>query len=162
MAYIFHRSQFFGKYVINVAVAGNVGLKDTLNYLEMVAKTWGFEVVGDLGYLAAPKNTPIKIPSVKKDDTEEIIDKFYTAIQEKDPRKLTFEDHLTFRIMQTVYKKMESMSPYDYDYWKKNGWFEKNSKYFYNNIKRSILKDSIVRFIAWIGCKMKKELSNKK
>ncbi len=52
------------------------------------------------------------------------------------------------------------MSPYDYKYWNEKGWFDKNSKYFYNNVKRNIIKDSFARFFAWIfGRMMKKEFS---
>jgi len=149
-SYTFHRPRYFGKYSISVAVAGNIGLKETLNYLKMVAKTWGFDHVDELSYRAAPKQTPMKIPPMKKDRTDEVVRKFYYAIKEKKPKKLTLSDYLNFRLMQTVYKKLESMSPYDYKYWKEKGWFEKDAKYFCGNIKSNIFKDSIARLFAWI------------
>ena len=154
----FHRPRYFGKYAMAVAVAGNIGLKETLRYLKMVAKTWGFEYVGELSYRAAPKDTSMKIPPIKKDRTERVVNKFYNAIKEKKPSKLTFSDYLTFRLMQTVYEKMGSMSPYDYKYWKEKGWFDKSTKYFYKNIKLNIFKDVFARFFAWVfGRQMDKE-----
>ena len=86
-AYNFHRPRYFGKYAITVAVAGNVGLKETLEYLENCATTWGFDVVDQLGYLAAPKNTPMRAISNKEDRTDEVVRKFYTAIKENKPKK---------------------------------------------------------------------------
>jgi len=154
----FHRPRYFGKYAMTVAVAGNIGLKETLRYLKNVAKSWGFEYVGGLSYRAAPKDTPIKIPPIKKDRTDQVVNKFYNAIKEKKPRKLTFSDYLTFRLMQTVYEKLGSMSPYDYKYWKERGWFDKNTKYFYKNVKRNIFKDACAKLFAWIfGRQMDKE-----
>lgn len=162
MAYTFHRPRYFGKYAINIAVAGNIGLKETLEYLKMMETAWGFEHVGDLGYRAAPINTPIKIPPEKEDDTDDIIDKFYKAINEKKPKKLTFNENLTFRIMKAIYGKMEVMSPYDHTYWKKKGWLDKETKYFHSNVKINFLKDGFARFLAWlIGRKFEKELSLK-
>jgi len=149
-AYTFHRPCYFGKYSINVVVAGNIGLKETLGYLKMVAKTWGFDHVDNLSYRAAPKNIPMRIPPIKKDRTDHVMTKFYNAIKEKKLRKLTFSDYLTFKLMQTVYEKLGSMSPYDYNYWKEKGWFDKNTKYFYKNIKRNIFKEIFSSAIAWI------------
>ena len=146
----FHRPRYFGKYAMTVAVAGNIGLKETLKYLKMVTSTWGFEFVDELGYCAAPKDTPMKIPSMKKDRTDELVNKFYTAIKEKKPRKLTLSDHLTFRIMQSVYKRLENMSPCDYKYWKEKGWLDKETKFFCGNIKRNIFKDAFARFLGWM------------
>ena len=149
-AYTFHRPHFFGKYAMTVAVAGNIGLKETLGYLKMVAKTWGFDFVDELGYCVAPKNTSIKVPSMKKDRTDEVVNKFYNAIKEKKPRKLTFSDHITFRLMQSIYGRLETMSPYDYKYWNEKGWLEKDAKYFCGNVKRSVFKDTFARLLAWI------------
>ena len=146
----FHRPRYFGKYAIAVAVAGNIGLKETLYYLKMVAKAWGFDCIDEVGYTAAPKNTPMKVPSIKKDRTEEVVDKLYYAIKEKKAKKLSLTDHISFRLMQAIYKRLEKMSPYDYRYWKEKGWFEKDKKYFYDNVKRNIFKDTFARFLAWI------------
>ena len=43
-----------------MAVAGNIGLKETTKYLKDVARAWGFEVVDGLNYRMPPKNTPMR------------------------------------------------------------------------------------------------------
>ena len=146
----FHRPRYFGKYAISVAVAGNIGLKETSNYLKMVAKSWGFDYIDGLSYRAAPKNTPMKIPPLKKDRTDEVINKFYNAIKEKKPQKLTISDYLAFRLMQVVYNQMKTMSPYDYKYWSEKGWFKKDIKYFHENVKHSIFKDAFAKLFTVI------------
>jgi len=149
-SFTFHRPRYFGKYAISVVVAGNIGLKETSNYLKMVAKTWGFNYVDGISYCAAPKNTPMTIPPLKKDKTDDVIKKFYYAIKEKKPQKLTVSDNLGFRLMQVVYNQMETMSPYDYKYWGDKGWFQKDKKYFHENVKINIFKDAFAKLFAWI------------
>ena len=162
MAYIFHRPRFFKKYALTMSVAGNIGIKESNRYLSQVADAWGFEVVGNLSYRMAPKNTPMTIPPIKNDKTDVILEKFYRKIKEKKPRKLSFSDHITFRLMQAVYSRFETMSPYDYQYWKEKGWFEKEPVYFYSPVKRNIIYDLIARFLAWMmGRQMDKEFVKK-
>jgi multimeric flavodoxin WrbA len=162
MAYIFHRPRFFNKYALTMSVAGNIGLKETNRYLSQVADAWGFEVVGNLSYRMVPKNTPMTIPPIKNDNTNEILERFYRKIKEKKPRKLSFTDHITFRLMQAVYKRFETMSPYDHQYWNEKGWFEKESVYFYSPVKRNIIYDLIAKFVAWMmGRQMDKEFVKK-
>lgn len=146
----FHRPRYWGKYALTVAVAGNVGLKETSKYLKDVAMAWGFEVVDGLESCMAPRNTPMRAISAQKDRTEEAVLKFHTAIKEKPPRKLTFRDHFTFRIMQASYARLETMSPTDYQYWKEKGWLEPDAVYFHDNVRSNWLFDRVTRIMSWL------------
>lgn len=159
-AYNFHRPRYFGKYAITLAVSGGLGLDETLKYLRMVAVSWGFEFVDQISLVEPPRNTPMQKLIEKEDRTDEVVNKFYTAIKEKQPRKLALSDHIHFRSMQTVYSKMETMSPTDYRYMKEKGWFDKDVSYFYDNVRGSFLKDRIARVMGWIiGRKIDKTLA---
>jgi multimeric flavodoxin WrbA len=149
-AYNLHRPRYFGKYALAVAVTGNIGLGPTLKYLTDVAGGLGFDCVDQLGYLAAPKNTPLRTIATRKDRTDEVVHRFYRAIVERRPRKLTFTDHLGFRLMQASYARLETMSPTDYRHWKERGWLEKETQYFHDNVKRNVFMDLIARFIGWM------------
>jgi multimeric flavodoxin WrbA len=146
----FHRPCYWGKYALTVAVAGNVGLEETGKYLKDVAMAWGFEVVDELGYRMAPRNTPLRAISTQKDRTDEAVLRFYTTIKEKPPRKLTFRDHFTFRIMQASYARLEQMSPTDYHYWKEQGWLEPSTVYFHDNVRANWLFDRATRVMGWM------------
>jgi multimeric flavodoxin WrbA len=149
-AYNLHRPQYFGKYAIVVAVTGNIGLGDTQKYLKNIARGWGFDCVDQLGYLAAPKNTPLRTISSQKDRTDEVVDKFHTAIEEKSPRRLSFEDHLWFRLMQASYARLETMSPTDYAHWKERGWLERDARFFHGNVRGNPVLDLVARFMGWM------------
>ena len=162
-AYNFHRPRYFGKYAITLAVSGGLGLDETLKYLKMVADGWGFEFVGQIGLVAPPKNTPMQKLIDMKDRTDNVVGKFHTAIKEKQPRKLALSDHINFRLMQTVYSRLETMSPTDYRYFKEKGWFDNDVSYFYDNVRGSYLKDRIARIMSWImGQKIDKAMAKLK
>jgi multimeric flavodoxin WrbA len=146
----FHRPCYWGKYALTVAVAGNIGLKETSKYLGDVARAWGFEVVDELGYRMAPKRTPMRAIATQKDRTDEVVHEFYAAIKGKRPQKLTFKDHFTFRIMQASYSRLETMSPTDYRYWKDKGWLESETVYFHDNVKANWLFDRATRVMGWM------------
>jgi multimeric flavodoxin WrbA len=146
----FHRPRYWGIYALTVAVAGNVGLEERSKYLKDVALAWGFEVVDELGSLVAPSNTLMRAISTQRDHTDEALSKFYMAIKEKPPRKLTFRDHFTFRIMQASYARLETMSPTDYQYWKEQGWLEPDTVYFHDNVRANWLFDRATRVVGWM------------
>jgi len=146
----FHRPCYWGKYALTVAVAGSVGLKETNKYLKDVALAWGFEVVDELGYNMAPRNTTMRAIAPKKDRTDRAVTRFYTAIKEKAPRRLTFRDHFTSRIMQASYARLEEMSPTDYQYWRDRGWLEPGTIYFHNNVRPNWLFDRATRVMGWV------------
>jgi hypothetical protein len=146
----FHRPCYFGKYALTLAVAGNIGQKETLKYMTDVANAWGFDVVDELSYRAAPRNTTMRTIATEKDRTGEVAAKFHTAITEQRPKKLTFKDHLAFRLMQASYARLETMSPTDYAYWKEQGWLNGEATYFYDNVRGNPLKDWVARAAGWM------------
>jgi len=146
----FHRPRYFGKYAITVAVAGNVGHKETLKYMNDVARAWGFDVVGALGCRAAPTNTTIRTIANEEDRTDEVVGRFHTAIKDKKPTRLTFKDYLAFRVMQASYARLEIMSPTDYRYWKDQGWLDGGAVYFHDNIRGNVFKNWLARGAGWL------------
>ncbi len=147
-AYIYHRPRFFDKYAIGIGATGNLGLKETLSFLKGTAMCWGFEYVDSLGYIATAKNTTLKPIAKMKDRTDEVVRKFHRKMLEKKPRKLTLIDYVMFRSTQAVFSKMEKMSPTDYKYYKDNGWLDKKTAYFSNNIRKNFFFDIITRLMA--------------
>jgi hypothetical protein len=131
-----------------VAVAGNIGLKEMNKYLKDVACAWAFEVVDELSYRMAPRHPPMRAIADQKDCTDEVVHKFYTAIKEKPPRKLTFQDHFAFRIIQASYARLKTMSLTDYRYWKEKDWLESETVYFHRNVRTYWLFDRVARVIG--------------
>ena len=71
-------------------------------------------------------------------------------IVDRRPRKLTFTDHLGFRLMQASYARLEHMSPTDYRHWQERGWLDTRTPYYHDNVRRNVLWDMIARFAGWM------------
>jgi multimeric flavodoxin WrbA len=151
-AYNFHRPRYFGQYAMTLAVTGAVGQEKALKYLKEVATAWGFDCVAQLGLIAPPQNTPFQQLDIgRKDRTEEVARRFYAAMWEKKPKKLSVSDYIAFRVMQAIYSRMKQLSPTDYAYWQKRGWLEKERTYFSDHVKGNFLKSLPARGIAWMA-----------
>jgi multimeric flavodoxin WrbA len=158
-SYHFHRPAFFGKYAMVVAASGNpgLGLRNTLKYMKMVAYTLGFELAGELGYVAPPQNMGLPKLSAKEVKTSEAVKKFYLAIKEKKPRKLTIGDYLSFYSYRTTYQVIgEEIVPTEYNYFKEKGWFEKGSRYFHDHVRHSFIKEIPAKLVSKM---MQKQIS---
>jgi hypothetical protein len=72
-------------------------------------------------------------------------------IKRRAPRRLTFMDHFTFRLMQSAYSRLETMSPVDYRYWQEKGWFERGSLYFTDHVRPNVPYDAVARLVGWLA-----------
>lgn len=150
LSYMMHRPRFFGKYAVAITAAGNPGsgIKETLKYMKGVTFAWGFEFAGGLGYVAPPQKTGLPKIATPKDRTEDIASKLYHSIRDRKPTKLTVNEHIWFRTMQTLHATIGERSPRDYEYFRQNGWLNPETLYFHDNIKVSRSKDYLARLIA--------------
>ena len=151
-AYTFHRPRYFGAYAVGLGVTGAVGLRETLGYLKMLAGSWGFEYLGDLGYTSPPVNTKLaELPPMRKgkDRTEKIARKLHRAMREKPPRKLTANDYLHFHALRALYRRMEEYSPTDFAYYRERGWLDPGVRYFTPHVRGSAFKSAFPRLFGW-------------
>lgn len=149
-AFTFHRPRYFGKYAVGLVVTGGIGLKDAFKYVRMFSGAWGFEYVGDLGYIDPPRGTSLPRMMSEKDRTLEVAREFHRRMKTKPVRRLTFNDNLMFHAMRAVYSRMERYSPADHAYWKKEGWLEPDARYFTKHARPGLFKALGARFVAWM------------
>ncbi|MBD3369994.1 flavodoxin family protein [Candidatus Fermentibacteria bacterium] len=160
-AYNFHRPRFFDKYAVGLAVAGAVGLKDTLRYIETFSELWGFEYAAGLKYVDPPRESNIPRLIKPKDRTERVARKLHRLLKLNPPRRLSFRDHLTFHTQRTAYARMEAYSPADYAYWKTKGWLDPDCRYFTDHARVGLVKNLVARLVAGaMGKVMDRRLSN--
>lgn len=150
LAYTFHRPRYFDKYAVGLAVAGGIGLKETLEYIRMFAGAWGFEYVDELRYIDPPRNSSLPRLGQERDRTEEVARTLHHLMKAKPVRQLTRNDHLFFHAMRAVYRRMETYSPTDYAYWKERGWLDPKTRYFTDHARVGFLKSIYPRCIAWV------------
>ncbi len=128
LSYIFHRPRFFGKKAILLTTAGALGQKDVLKYLDLVARVWGFEVVGRVGLV-----TPFSRDSFRDKDARELREashRLYTALSSGKQYSPGLSDVIVFNAQRSSFMELEKESPADFRYWKDRGWFDKGRKYY--------------------------------
>ncbi len=132
-SYTMHRPRFFNQYTMVVSVTGSVGLKETLKSLSAI-KYSGYNIVSSFGIVAksALANPFVLDKNVSKKVATES-EMFYKKILSKKPISPPIETIIQFKIQQQIFKKSKNDLPYDYEYFNKKGWFDKNKKYYVNN-----------------------------
>ncbi len=143
-SYIFHRPCFFDKVAIIISTTGGSGLKEVLDYLEMTAHGWGFNVTGKLGVKApafryAPKYNAKVIKEI--DTLSKILLK---AIKTRKRPSPTLNDLIFFRAMKCKIINIKKYYPCDYEYWEQRGWLNKD---YYFDTSINPFKNLYAKFI---------------
>lgn len=129
-SHIFHRPPFFTKKAFLLTTTGAVGQKEVLEYLDLVAWVWGFEIAGR----AALITPPLALPKERIRKNEKIVREaartFHEALAQKMRRSPSLKDVLTFHGQRAAFFELGEESPVDYAYWKEVGWFEKRARYY--------------------------------
>jgi len=147
-AYIFHRPRFFDKKALLLTTTGALGIKEVLDYLDLVARIWGFEVAGRAGLVTPPGQTPA--PAYRQRENErQIADAagaFYDALKRKTRRSPSLQDLIVFHAQRGSFDELRDLAPVDYQYWKEHGWLDPGAKY-YIDVPVNPLYDLIARIV---------------
>ncbi|KUG19666.1 MAG: flavodoxin family protein [Methanomicrobiaceae archaeon] len=147
-AYIFHRPRFFEKKALLLATTGALGLRETLDYLDLVARVWGFDLAGRVG-LATP---PVTLPPYRQRENERTLqagaEAFYRALRQSTRSPPGFKDIMIFHGQRASFSELMDLFPVDYAYWKEQGWLEKGAKYFVD-VPVNPVYDAIGRLLEW-------------
>lgn len=150
-SYNFHRPQFFDKKAFILTTTAILGHKDVLKYLEMVAGLWGFEIAGKMGLV-----TPDPLPDYRKDENQKVIKKsakkFISAFRQERRKSPSLKDVIIFHGQRGSFRQLKDISPFDYHYWKDNGWFEDGINYFID-IPVNPLYHAIGMIVEWFSAR---------
>ncbi|WP_235808222.1 hypothetical protein [Methanoculleus horonobensis] len=109
-----------------------MGDKDVLDYLNAVARIWGFEVVARAGIFSHAQMGPL--PAYRLRENEEKLQAaataFLTALRRETPRRPGFFDVMAFHIGRAPCGELGESAPADHTYWKEQGWLEKGRRYY--------------------------------
>jgi len=128
-SYIFHRPRFFDKRALLLTTAGLLGNEDVLNYLDLVARLWGFEVAGKAGTVTA---APLSQQQVAKNRgaVARAAREFAAALDRPARKSPGLYDVIVIRGQRAAFAQLEEISPADYRYWKEKGWLDRRVNYF--------------------------------
>jgi multimeric flavodoxin WrbA len=129
MAYYLHRPCFHDKFALIVSTTELSGLKETLHYLAFPVKSMGFNLVGEIGVLAAA----FAAPGPYRDEMMAVIKKasvnFFQSMATQNKMPPRVGDIVFFNKLKAKITMHKSRFPADYEYWKKMGWLD--ADYFF-------------------------------
>lgn len=123
LAYLIHRPILVNKPAMVLATTGGSGLKETLNYLKLVAVGFGCFSVGELGVITSLKETSSYYKKLTK-QMDKMCDQMIKCIQTGRRRSPSLYELMFFRGMRSKARMISC----DTEYWQSKGWFDK--KYF--------------------------------
>jgi NAD(P)H-dependent FMN reductase len=127
-SYIFHRPRFFRQKALVLTTAGVIGIKEVLNYLDGVARIWGFDVAARVGI------TTGILPAYRQRENERRLrmaaETFLEALQRGTRSKPRLSDVIVFHGMRASFDELREISPTDHTYWTDQSWLEKDKRYF--------------------------------
>jgi len=126
-SYLFHRPRFFGKKAMALATGGG-RFKDTLNYLELNARAWGFDPAAKLGVPHYDGLTP----EYRRRTAQAIADaarRLYASIKANRLPSPRLRELIRFRMWK--YTVLAYGNKCDGKYWRDRGWLDKD--YYYDS-----------------------------
>jgi multimeric flavodoxin WrbA len=146
-SYIFHRPRFFDKKMLLLVTAGAIGEKDVLDYLNLVATVWGFEVAGRVGVVTPPG---ISARQARENEQKlgEAARAFYDALNRKTRASPNLRDVILFHGQRGAFDELREHSPVDYTYWNDMGWLAPGRRYFVD-VPVNPVYDAIGRVVEW-------------
>lgn len=150
-SYVFHRPRFFDKKAILLTTAGIMGNEDVLNYLDTVARIWGFEVAGCVGTMTAEP-----VPQYRIEKNRQAIARaageFAVALGHPERKSPGLRDVMIFRGQRAAFSQLEEVSPADYRYWMEKGWLDRRMRYFVD-VPVNPLYHAIGTVVEWLSAR---------
>ena len=130
LAYLCHRPEYHGKMALVLSTTGGIGAKETLNYMETILQSWGYQVNGKCGLVTAPWSPTEGLKKKNEKNLQKSAEKFHKSLKaiEKNPGKLKvgFMDYMGFKIFQTVSENSKDYLPADYQFYQNKEYYTTN------------------------------------
>ena len=147
--YLVHRPCFYDHYALVLVTTQYSGLEDTTQYLHMMARQWGFNVIGNFGVKATLYQYDKQYGIQSDAKLHKAASQLVRAKRNGEIPEPTLEEMIYFRVWQQ-YMEVSAYAPVlsrvDYEFWRDKGLL--NRAYF-TDIRTPPLKDAIARGIAW-------------
>jgi multimeric flavodoxin WrbA len=140
MAYYLHRPCFHDKFALIVSTTELSGLKETLHYLAFPVKSMGFNLVGEIGVLAAAFAEPGPYQNEMMANINKASADFFQRMENQCKIAPRLSEIVFFNKLKTKITMHKSRFPADYEYWQNKGWLD--ADYFFpakvNAIQKTI------------------------
>jgi multimeric flavodoxin WrbA len=142
IAFILHRSRFFGKVFSNIVVQGIYGGNKIVKYLDFIGGGLGFNISKGI---CVTTREPVTEDQQKKINRKikSSSKKFYRILNNPALPVPSILRLMVFRMSRTGIKESLNDTNYDYSFYKEKGWFELD---YYYDVNLNIFKKILGKF----------------
>jgi multimeric flavodoxin WrbA len=149
-SYLWHRPRLFGKYSMAL-VSGGGQFSETLNYIKLNTRMWGFTYVTGVGVAHHEALVPKQLAKQQRDLTA-AAEKFYFAVASQKHPSPDLYELIRFRVWRINAKYLVDANPADHAFWTDRGWFSKpyyvdRPVFFLKKIAADVMEKIIHRFL---------------
>lgn len=131
-AYRCHRPDFHGKKIMVVTTTGGIGLGFVATLLSLTLGTMGFVTCAKAGVTFPPLHEKDDVKLEKEmSKLKKQTNVFYRKLADMKPVKPSLMKLIEFIKQKQAFSKAPQDSA-DYRFWRKKGWFEKGTGYYYD------------------------------
>ncbi|MCE5213466.1 MAG: NAD(P)H-dependent oxidoreductase [Methanobacterium sp.] len=126
VAYLCHRPAYHGKKALILCTSGGSGIKETLNYMEMIAGAWGYKVTSKCGLVTAPWPPTSSMEKKNTLNLEKSALRFHESLRSmknNNDKKVSFKEYMGFLIFKNVSENVKKYMPADYDFYKNKDYY---------------------------------------
>ncbi len=146
LAYICHRPCFFDKQFLLVTTSCGGGIKETLQYLNKIVRSWGATSVRTLGVMQHP-SIPLSTKTQQK--IEKTAREFHAAVLSNETKSPRLTDILQFRFMRFNAVTCKEHFPADSTFYSgKKDYYHPIHLSFWTNSLAKLLEKLILRMMA--------------
>jgi multimeric flavodoxin WrbA len=129
MAYFCHRPAFHGKKALVLTTTAGIGIKETLDYMERVANSWGYDVADQCAQITP---TWPQTEAAKRKNRDKLLravvrfDRSLRSISAEKTGKSTvgFKKYLGFRIFQSISRDVKKYMPADHKFYQSKEYYQ--------------------------------------
>lgn len=149
LAYLCHRPAYHGKNALVLSTTGGIGLKETMNYMEMITGAWGYKVTGKCGLITAPWPATTVLKNKNTNTLEKSASKFDKSLKSMNKEKtgemkVGFKNYLNFKIFQKVTDNVKEYMPADYQYYQGKKYYQPAQIGIFTKILTEIMLNVVI------------------
>ncbi len=152
-AYLWHRPRFFGKYAMAL-VSGGGQFKETLDYIKLNTRMWGFTYITGIGVAHHEALIPKK-QIQQEADLQKTAETFYKAVKSQKHASPDLYELIRFRVWRINARCLKDSNPTDFAFWTEMGWFNQpyyvdRPVFFLKRIAADVMEKIIHRFLRTV------------
>lgn len=131
LSYICHRPEFYRKSALVITTTGGSGGASALKCIKWPVIAWGLSIVKSFDIKMSQYNHSDRYKLMVDENIKKLTRLFIEEVKAAKASSPGLIDLTGFNARKQNYLKSSSVHKYDVEYWRKNGWLDKDTFYYF-------------------------------